>query len=149
MKICSRRIRGFLLIFLVIFPVLLGCTTSGPATIPTLEITQTYTASPEPSQTPFPSITPSPTDKPAPSPSLPPTTATTPAIPSPSATTFILCQPGEYETFLDDMGPYADQLLFLTHEVARFEELSKPRAEEILIIVQDLGSGLNEMQVPI
>lgn len=47
------------------------------------------------------------------------------------------------------MGPYADQLLFLTHEVARFEELSKPRAEEILIIVQDLGSGLNEMQVPI
>lgn len=135
--------------FLVIFPVLLGCTASGPATIPPLEITQTYTAPPEPSQTPFPSITPSPTDKPAPSPSLPPTTATTPASPVPSATTYILCQPGEYEAFFDDLGPYADQLLFLTHEVARFEELSKPRAEEILTIVQDLESGLKELPVPI
>jgi len=137
------------MMLVVIFPVLFGCTASDLQTIPSLEITSTSTASPEPSWTPSPSITPSPTDKPLPSPSLPPATATTAANPVPSATTFLLCQPGEYESLLENMGPYADQLLFLTHEVARFDELTKTRAEEILVIVQDLESGLKEIPVPI
>ena len=141
----------FLSILVFILSNLLGCTPvrkvvvptiSSPVTqVPDIKLPPSLTALP-PSTTPFP-VEQSPATS---SPGLIIVTETD--KPFPTATIFLLCKPGEYEAIYDELVPYADQLLFLAHEVGRIEELTRPRAEEILSLVQEIGLDLEFILVP-
>ncbi len=128
-----------------------GCTPASIAAVPTFSSpgTDLPAAVPAPSSTAASlTTTPSQSDQFTPTASPAPATASITVQSFPSATTILLCKEGEYETAYDQLVPFGDQLLFLTHEVGRMEELSRQRAEEILRLVQEIGPELETITVP-
>ena len=151
MEIYRKKEGPVLIICVMIMSLLLGCTPAGISAVPTFSspVTDLPDTKPAPiitavplTTTPFQSDLFTATSSPA------TTTASITVQFLPSATTFSLCKEGEYEAAYDQLVPYGDQLLFLTHEVGRMEELSRQRAEEILRIVKEIGSELEIISVP-
>ncbi len=144
MEIYRNKTGLILVIYLMILSLLLGCTPASVSAVPTLSSQDTEIPDPKPA----------PRSTAAPLPTTPfqsdqiIATGSATAQSLPSATTFLICKEGEFEAAYHQLVPFGDQLLFLTHEVGRMEELSRGRAEEILGLIQEFGPELEAIPVP-
>jgi hypothetical protein len=144
MKVCFR-----LLYPLVIATILAACSPGAVKTVPVVYITATppemNEASPRPSDTATLTAIPD-TSTPSPSATVPLATATETQQYAP--TPDLICNPAEFDNFLEEWDRPLTQLILLSREVGQLEELPDNRAEEILAETIKIEETINELSVP-